>query len=69
MFRKLDLFPSSGDRVGEPILLGPVERANLNHWTMYVRLSTTTYIPEITICQQEITQKFAVKILILHIQS
>jgi hypothetical protein len=32
-FRKLDLFPSSGEG-GEKILtqLGPLERANLNHW-------------------------------------
>jgi hypothetical protein len=31
-FRKLDLFLSSGE--GEtPTLLGPLERANLNHWT------------------------------------
>jgi hypothetical protein len=34
-FRKLDLFPSSGEG-GEktPTQLGPLERANLNHWTM-----------------------------------
>jgi hypothetical protein len=31
-FRKLDLFPSSGDRKETPTLLGPLERANLNHW-------------------------------------
>jgi hypothetical protein len=31
-FRKLDLFPSSGERDREtPTLLGPLERANLNH--------------------------------------
>jgi hypothetical protein len=34
MFRKLNLFPYSGG-VGEktPTQLGPVERANLSHWT------------------------------------
>jgi hypothetical protein len=32
-FRKLDLLPSSGERVKTPTLLGPLERANLNHWT------------------------------------
>jgi hypothetical protein len=38
-FRKLDLFPSSGD--GEtPALLGPLERANLNHWTTHVIFTT-----------------------------
>jgi hypothetical protein len=33
-FRKLDLFPSSGEG-GEktPTQLGPLERANFNHWT------------------------------------
>jgi hypothetical protein len=33
MFRKLDLFPSSGEGGGEDTQLGPLERANLNHWT------------------------------------
>jgi hypothetical protein len=34
-FRKLDLFLSSGEGGGEktPTQLGPLERANLNHWT------------------------------------
>jgi hypothetical protein len=33
MFLKLDHFPSSGNRRETPVLLGPLERANLNHWT------------------------------------
>jgi hypothetical protein len=34
MFRKLDLFPSSGEGGGKtPTQLGPLERTNLNHWT------------------------------------
>jgi hypothetical protein len=32
-FRKLDLFPSSGEGGKTPTQLGPLERANLNHWT------------------------------------
>jgi hypothetical protein len=32
MFRKLDLFLSSGDGRESPTLLGPLERANLKHW-------------------------------------
>jgi hypothetical protein len=32
MFRKLDLFPSSGDERKIPTLLGPIERANLSRW-------------------------------------
>jgi hypothetical protein len=31
-FQKLDLFLSSGEGRETPTLLGPVERANLNHW-------------------------------------
>jgi hypothetical protein len=39
MFRKLDLFPFSGE--GETsTLFGPLERLNLNHWTTYVSITT-----------------------------
>jgi hypothetical protein len=31
-FWKMDLFPSSGEGEVTPTLLGPLERANLNHW-------------------------------------
>jgi hypothetical protein len=31
-FQKLNLFPSTGELGESPILLGPKERANLNHW-------------------------------------
>jgi hypothetical protein len=34
IFQKLDLFPSSGERETPP-LLGPLERANLNHWIQF----------------------------------
>jgi hypothetical protein len=45
----LDLFPSAGEGAREtPTLLGPLERANLNHWTTYVSITTAKYIPEIT---------------------
>jgi hypothetical protein len=33
MFRKLDLFPSTGEGMGDITLLGPLERANLNYWS------------------------------------
>jgi hypothetical protein len=36
-FRKLDLFPSSGQGGKTPSQLGPLERANLNHWTTQVK--------------------------------
>jgi hypothetical protein len=36
-FRKLDLLPSSGEGGrGTPTLLGPLDRANFNHWTNVV---------------------------------
>jgi hypothetical protein len=42
MFRKLDLFPSWGG--GEtPILLGPLERANLSHWNQKKKGRWTFY--------------------------
>jgi hypothetical protein len=31
-FRKLDLFSYAGEGRETPTLLGPLERANLNHW-------------------------------------
>jgi hypothetical protein len=34
-FRKLDLFPSSGEEKGTPTLLGPLERTNFNHWNSW----------------------------------
>jgi hypothetical protein len=41
----MDLFPSSGE--GEtPILFGPLERANLNPWKIYVSIITNMKIPE-----------------------
>jgi hypothetical protein len=33
-FRKLDLFPSSGKIMVVRTLLGPLERASLNHWAL-----------------------------------
>jgi hypothetical protein len=54
MFRKLDLFPSSGDGKKTPTLLGPLERADLNHWVplddgnvvfpTYIEFSTTNKV-------------------------
>jgi hypothetical protein len=37
-FRKLDLFPSSGERWEKPTLSGALVRANLNHWTTSVSI-------------------------------
>jgi hypothetical protein len=38
MFRKLDLFPSSGDAEKTPTQLGSLERANLNHRFLFSRI-------------------------------
>jgi hypothetical protein len=43
MFQKLDLFPSSGEGRETPALLGPLEKAELNHWTTRVILTTAIY--------------------------
>jgi hypothetical protein len=51
-FRKLDLFPSSGWGGGTPTLLGPLERANLNHWPPCVSIATAIYTREIRVCQR-----------------
>jgi hypothetical protein len=40
VFKKLDLFPSSGEEE-TPTLLGPLEKANLSHWTTHVRDKVT----------------------------
>jgi hypothetical protein len=40
-FRELGLFPSSGEGWEMPTLLGPLERANPNHWAIYVRVRVT----------------------------
>jgi hypothetical protein len=37
MFRKTDLYPSSVVERETPTLLGPLERANLNHWSWFLR--------------------------------
>jgi hypothetical protein len=46
-FRKLDLFPSPGEKVEVPTLLGPLERANINHWNHlpppHLRMETDTF--------------------------
>jgi hypothetical protein len=39
-FRKVDLFPSSGEGRETSILLGLLERANINHWATYVSIIT-----------------------------
>jgi hypothetical protein len=39
MFQKLDVFLSSGEGQTRT-LLGPLEGANLNHWTTYVGITT-----------------------------
>jgi hypothetical protein len=42
-FRKLDLFPSSGV-VKKRILLGPLERASPNHWTIVIHHRQNTIV-------------------------
>jgi hypothetical protein len=48
--QKLDLLPSSDEGRETPILLGPLQRANLNHWTAHVIFITA----ETSLCRMEI---------------
>jgi hypothetical protein len=43
-FRKLDLLPSAGEGWETPTLLGPLERANLNHWTSEDKLNINLFL-------------------------
>jgi hypothetical protein len=53
-FWKLDLFLSS-DEVGRHVLLlGPLERANLSHWTTHISITTAVQIPQTRLHQREI---------------
>jgi hypothetical protein len=38
-FLKMDVFPSSGEGVGDTSYLGPLEWANPHHWTAYVNIT------------------------------
>jgi hypothetical protein len=44
MFRKLDLFPSSGEGKEILTLLSPLERANLNYWTSKEKANLSPYL-------------------------
>jgi hypothetical protein len=48
-------------------LLGPLERANLNHGTTYVSTTTTLYTSEIRVCQWDITGKFTTRTVEMHL--
>jgi hypothetical protein len=50
------IFPSSGEE-HETLLVGPLARANLNHWTTFLSITTAIYTPEIRICQWELIGK------------
>jgi hypothetical protein len=64
-FLKLGLFPSSDE--GETLtLLGPLERANLNHWTTYVSIATATELLEPSLCQWKLTEKCKINFMITH---
>jgi hypothetical protein len=44
-FRKLDLFPSSGEGMGTSTLLGPLTRADPSHCTTYVKAKVKVASP------------------------
>jgi hypothetical protein len=43
MFQKLILLPFSGEGLELPILLGPLQKVDLNHWTTAVDPTITSY--------------------------
>jgi hypothetical protein len=45
-FRKLDVFPSSGEEWAIPTLLGPLESTNLNHYEGPNRAGVSLSSPE-----------------------
>jgi hypothetical protein len=47
---------------------GPLQRANLNQWTIHLILTTAIKIHETRPCQREITGKYGVIIVIKHEQ-
>jgi hypothetical protein len=48
VFRKVDLFPSSGKMMGAPTLFGPLERASLNYYAPLKRRWTSTWLHSAT---------------------
>jgi hypothetical protein len=54
------MFPSSVEE--EDTQLGPLERANLNHWTTPLRCTTAIYLPETRSIRQEITRKYVINL-------
>jgi hypothetical protein len=46
--------------------VGPLERANLDHWTTHVKFTIVIYIPETQLYHREITGKYTIKTLIKH---
>jgi hypothetical protein len=61
VFRKPDLFPSSS-KWETSTLLGPLERANLNHWTHHFSITMAIKIPEIRLFRREITGTYAINL-------
>jgi hypothetical protein len=58
----------SGEEREVPTLLGPLERANLKHWTTNVILTTSIWVqtPDIRLSRREITGKYIVSLAVSH---
>jgi hypothetical protein len=50
-FRKLDLFPSSGE--GKPTHLGPLETSSLSHWTVFLITRTMDRVRKLNISESD----------------
>jgi hypothetical protein len=49
-------------------LLGPLQNANLNHWTSHASVTTAMQEPENKLCLRDVTQEYEIKIVIKHAQ-
>jgi hypothetical protein len=46
--------------------MGPVQRANLSHWTTFVSITTTVEVSDNRFRKWEIRGKYTIKIMIKH---
>jgi hypothetical protein len=60
----MDLFPSSDEGWETPAQLGPSERANLNHWTLYVSITTALVFMDL-VCWLGLLHKISTSFSIL----
>jgi hypothetical protein len=66
IFQRLNMYPSSGKVWGTPTLLDTLEGANLKSLKTNFNKTRAIYTPETSFFQREITEKYAIKMVIEH---